>query len=158
MKELRYTRIGGWLILFVFANGLGGLLNSLKFFSEFSSAIAISPPSIFSAYVALDAFLMIAIGIFQLIVVYQMLKLKPNALKAAKQLLLFMIIASAASATICLFFVFNDVVRSSAALDQFVINRIMTVFAALIWLLYFKMSKRVKRTFSDDSTVPPQCS
>ena len=147
MTELRYTRIGGWLILFVFANGFGGLMNSLKFFTEFNAVVAVKPQSILSLYVAADALLMIAVGIAQLVAAYQVYKLIPTAATTAKRLLFFITVGSAVSATICLVLAFNNAIPSSAALSQFVINRIMTAITTAIWLLYFKVSKRVRLTF-----------
>lgn len=147
MAELRNTRIGGWLILFVFANGFGGLMNSLRFFTEFNTAVAAKPQSILSLYVAADALLMIAVGIAQLVAAYQVYKLIPTAATTAKRLMLFITIGSVASAIICLVLAFSDAIPSSAALSQFVINRIMTAITTAVWLLYLKVSKRVRLTF-----------
>ncbi len=153
MNEVRYTHIGGWLAFFVFVCGLGGILNFFRSGSLLNDLVLSKSWSVMMTYLMLDAVAIMGYGAFQLIVAYRLFKLKPTAACQAKRVLLFGVIACTLSLTACFFLVFTKTIPSNGALSNFIIGRIMTVFTASVWFLYFKFSKRVKQTFGEQAIL-----
>lgn len=117
--------VSGWLGLFVFGLGLGGVISIISSFAMDFSALSL-----------ID----VAIGAYAIYTCYLLIKIKSNAVKNTKIILFIYLITN---------LLWLVVEPESVASEDSYSNPARGLVFSIVWLLYFFLSSRVKNTYNN---------
>lgn len=127
-KDTKLTGIAGWLALFILGVFVVAAWNIISTIVDFSSWGLID----------------MAIGFYGLYVGYLLVKAKPYAKRHTKIYLVIQFVLG----LILLFIYFSDTYYYDYYAPEFSATAIRVIVYAIIWFLYFSLSKRVKNTYT----------
>ena len=117
--------VGGWLGLFVFGLGLGGIIDIISSFAMDFSVLSL-----------ID----VAIGAYAIYTCYLLIKIKPKGVINAKIILFIYLIIN---------LLWLVVEPESVSSEDSYSNPVRGLIFSIVWLLYFFLSSRVKNTYNN---------